>query len=242
MSRPRAPRAAVLSTWTPVGVELRTVPYRRWGKRAFDVIASAVLLLALAPVMLVVAVVTWVAHRAPPLFEQQRPGLNGKAFTILKFRSMREAVGPDGRPLADHLRMTRVGNALRSSSLDELPELINVLKGDMSLVGPRPLLMDYLPRYTPEQARRHEVRPGITGLAQVSGRNAISWEEKFAYDLEYLDRLSFAFDLKILALTAWRVVRPEGVNAEEQVTMPEFWGTAAESNGAQPDAARGRDV
>ena len=209
--------------------------YRRWGKRLFDVTAAAALLLVLSPVMGVVAIVTWASHRAPPLFRQRRPGLKGKAFTILKFRSMRDAVGPDGAPLPDHLRMTRVGDALRRSSLDELPELINVLKGDMSLVGPRPLLMEYLPRYTTEQARRHDVRPGITGLAQVSGRNAITWEEKFAYDLQYIDHLSFALDLKILALTAWRVVRPVGVNADEQVTMPEFWGTAGE-----PGASAGR--
>lgn len=198
--------------------------YRQGGKRVFDVVVAAVLLAVLWPILLIAAIVTAWAHRGSPFFTQIRPGLGGKPFRILKLRSMRDAFGADGEPLPDHERTTRVGKALRNSSLDELPELINVLRGDMSLVGPRPLLPEYLPRYSREQARRHDVRPGITGLAQVNGRNAISWDEKFEYDIEYVDGLSLVTDLRILALTALRVLRPSGVNASEQETMPEFLG------------------
>lgn len=201
--------------------------YRRWGKRVLDVCVSALLLVVLAPLLLAVALATYLAHGSPVLFRQQRPGLKGAPFTLLKFRTMREAFDERGEPLDDHLRTTRVGAFLRRSSLDELPELLNVLKGEMSLVGPRPLMMEYLPRYSREQARRHDVRPGITGLAQVNGRNAISWDEKFAYDLDYVDRLSFALDAKILAATAWKVLRAADVNATADLTMPEFLGTSA---------------
>ncbi|GAA4018262.1 sugar transferase [Deinococcus rubellus] len=163
---------------------------------------------------------------SPIFFSQQRPGLRGKPFTMYKFRTMRDATDTQGQPLPDSERLTPLGRFLRSSSLDELPELFNVLRGDMSLVGPRPLLMEYLPRYTPQQARRHEVRPGITGWAQVNGRNAISWEEKFNLDVWYVDNRSFALDLKILWLTVLKVFKREGINAVGEATMPVFSGTA----------------
>lgn len=203
------------------------VRYRRWGKRLFDIFASVLLLIVLSPVLVVVAAMTLVVHGAPIFFTQERPGLGGKPFIIFKFRTMREMVDENGEPLPDNLRTTGLGSFLRSSSLDELPELINVLRGEMSLVGPRPLLMCYLPRYTPEQARRHDVRPGITGLAQVHGRNAIDWDEKFVHDLAYIEDISFVNDLKILALTVGQLLRPTEVNADDHTTMPEFWGTAS---------------
>ncbi len=201
--------------------------YRHLGKRIFDALAATAAIGLLSPLLLALALAVLAVHGRPIVFAQRRPGLGGRPFTIYKFRTMRHAVDESGRPLPDHLRLTPLGRFLRGTSLDELPELVNVLRGDMSLVGPRPLLMEYLPRYTPEQARRHDVRPGITGLAQVRGRNAISWDEKFAFDLEYVARLSFPLDLAILAGTVVEVVRGTGVNASETVTMPEFWGTAA---------------
>lgn len=158
------------------------------------------------------------------LFAQQRPGLHGTIFTFYKFRTMREAVDSEGNPLPDAERITRIGAFLRKTSLDELPSFWNVLKGEMSLVGPRPLLVQYLPLYSPEQARRHEVRPGITGWAQINGRNAISWEQKFAYDVWYIDHLSLWLDLKIILLTVWKVVRREGINQQGQVTTENFKG------------------
>lgn len=189
--------------------------YRRWGKRVLDVCVSALLLVVLAPLLLAVALATYLAHGSPVLFRQQRPGLKGAPFTLLKFRTMREAFDERGEPLDDHLRTTRVGAFLRRSSLDELPELLNVLKGEMSLVGPRPLMMEYLPRYSREQARRHDVRPGITGLAQVNGRNAISWEQKFEHDVWYVDHQSLWLDIKILWLTFVKVFKREGINAAD---------------------------
>ncbi|MBA4790527.1 MAG: sugar transferase [Rhizobiales bacterium] len=194
-------------------------------KRLFDIAASAVLLLALAPVMLVIGVLVAWRMGTPVLFRQVRPGRDGRPFTMFKFRTMKDAVAADGTPLPDFERITPLGLFLRASSLDELPELWNVLKGEMSLVGPRPLLMDYLPLYTPEQARRHDVRPGITGWAQVNGRNALSWEEKFALDVWYVDNRSFALDLRILFLTVAKVARREGVNTAADVTMPRFTGS-----------------
>ena len=182
-------------------------------------------LLLLSPVMLVIGVMVWRAMGWPVLFEQVRPGLLGKPFRMLKFRSMRHALDSHGQPLPDDQRLTRFGHFLRASSLDELPELWNVLKGDMSLVGPRPLLMEYLPLYTPEQARRHEVRPGITGWAQVNGRNALSWEEKFALDVWYVDNRSFWLDIKILWMTVARVLKRDGISAQGEATMPKFTGT-----------------
>lgn len=162
---------------------------------------------------------------APVLFSQTRPGRHGKPFKMIKFRTMRDAIDADGRPLPDAERLTKLGRFLRSSSLDELPELWNVLKGDMSLVGPRPLLMEYLPLYSEEQARRHEVRPGVTGWAQVNGRNAISWDEKFALDVWYVDNRSLWLDLKIIWLTLRKVVKREGISAAGEATMSKFTGS-----------------
>jgi sugar transferase EpsL len=162
---------------------------------------------------------------SPVLFRQTRPGLHGAPFELLKFRTMTEAQAPGRRLPPDVERLPALGRVLRATSLDELPELFNVLKGDMSLVGPRPLLGQYLDRYTPAQARRHEVKPGITGWAQVNGRNAITWEEKFALDVWYVDNQSIWLDLKILAMTAWKVLKREGISAEGEATMPEFMGT-----------------
>lgn len=196
-------------------------------KRAIDVAASAVGLVLSAPLQLAVAAVVLAVHGRPVLFRQQRPGRDGEIFELAKFRSMRHP-GP-GRE-TDEERLTKLGRFLRSTSLDELPSLWNVLRGDMSLVGPRPLLVEYLPRYTPEQARRHEVRPGITGLAQVNGRNAVSWEDKFALDVHYVDHRSLALDLAILGKTVTAVLRREGISADGHATTTVFMGTAAEED------------
>jgi sugar transferase EpsL len=193
-------------------------------KRAFDVVASAAALLVLAGPMAVIAVLVRRNLGSPVLFRQERPGLYGEPFDLVKFRTMRDAVDADGRPLPDAERLTRFGRALRSTSLDELPELWNILRGDMSVVGPRPLLMQYLDRYTPEQARRHEVRPGLTGLAQVAGRNALSWEDKFALDVAYVETRSLWLDLRIIARTVLQVARREGIAAEGSATAEEFLG------------------
>lgn len=193
-------------------------------KRLFDIAASACGLLLLAPV---IAIVVWLIRLrlgSPVLFRQVRPGLNGRPFEMIKFRTMRDAVDAVGNPLPDSERMTLFGSFLRSCSLDELPELWNVLKGDMSLVGPRPLLMEYLPLYSREQYRRHEVRPGITGWAQVNGRNALSWDEKFKLDVWYVDNRSLWLDLKILFLTIKKVVVRDGITAKGEATMPKFTG------------------
>lgn len=197
-------------------------------KRGLDL---AVILLSAPlwiPVAGAVAVMVRLFLGRPVLFRQQRPGLRGEPFTLLKFRTMTDARDEDGNLLPDEDRLTPFGRFLRRTSLDELPELINVVKGEMSLVGPRPLLMEYLDRYTPEQARRHEVRPGITGWAQVNGRNALSWEEKFDLDVWYVDHASLWIDLKILALTAWKVLRGDGVSQPGRATMEEFMGTRDE--------------
>jgi sugar transferase EpsL len=201
-------------------------PYRRGGKDILDRVLTAAGLVLLAPVLALVAGVVRVSLGNPVIFRQQRPGFHGRPFTLYKFRTMRDATGPDDEPLPDAERLTRLGRFLRSTSLDELPTLWNVVKGDMSLVGPRPLLMEYLPRYTPEQMRRHEVRPGITGWAQVNGRNAITWEEKFAHDVWYVDNRSLRLDLKILWLTVRKVVAREGIAQEGHVTMEKFRGSA----------------
>ncbi|MDM8349790.1 sugar transferase [Pseudomonas sp. sp1636] len=193
-------------------------------KRLFDIFASAIGLLLLLPV---IAVVAWQIRRklgSPVLFRQMRPGLKGKPFEMIKFRTMRDAVDAAGNPLPDSERMTLFGSFLRSNSLDELPELWNVLKGDMSLVGPRPLLMEYLPLYSPEQYRRHEVRPGVTGWAQINGRNALSWDEKFKLDIWYVDNRSFWLDLKIILLTIKKVVVRDGISADGEATMAKFTG------------------
>lgn len=194
-------------------------------KRIFDFTVSLFALLTLLPVILVVAVLIRFKLGSPILFTQDRPGLNGHIFKMMKFRSMLDAKDKDGNLLPDDQRMTKFGAFLRSTSLDELPGLFNVLKGDMSLVGPRPLLVQYLPLYNKQQARRHNVRPGITGWAQVNGRNAISWEDKFMYDVWYVDNQSFWLDLKILLLTVRKVFIKEGITADDHVTMPFFTGS-----------------
>ncbi len=194
-------------------------------KRAFDIVAAGCALLVLAPVIVFVA---WQISRkmgSPVLFRQVRPGLNGKPFEMIKFRTMKDAMDASGNPLPDVERLTPFGQFLRSSSLDELPELWNVLKGDMSLVGPRPLLMEYLPLYSPEQARRHEVRPGVTGWAQVNGRNTLSWEDKFKLDVWYVDNRSLWLDVKVLFLTVKKVLVRDGISAEGEATMSKFTGS-----------------
>ncbi|MPY67620.1 sugar transferase [Deinococcus sp. SDU3-2] len=204
-------------------------------KRGIDVVGAAAGLLVLSPVMLGVALLVRWRLGQPVLFRQLRPGLRGRPFPLYKFRTLRDAADAQGQPLPDHMRMTPLGRWLRATSLDELPGLFNVLRGDMSLVGPRPLLMEYLPRYTPQQARRHEVRPGLTGWAQVNGRNAISWEEKFDLDVWYVDHWTLRLDLAILWRTVGKVLRREGVSAAGEATMPAFQGTRTEP-GAQGEA------
>lgn len=194
-------------------------------KRVFDIVLSLLFLALCAPLLVLTALSVRVAMGSPVLLRQRRPGRHGQPFTFLKFRSMTDARDAQGKLLPDSQRLTRFGRWLRRTSLDELPQLINVLRGDMSLVGPRPLLMEYLPLYTPRQARRHEVRPGITGWAQVNGRNAISWEEKFEYDVRYVERQSFALDMKILFLTLTQLIRPSEISHSGHVTMPRFTGS-----------------
>lgn len=193
-------------------------------KRAFDFIVALLLIMALGLPMLVIMALVRYRLGSPVLFWQQRPGLNGRPFNMVKFRTMTDARAPDGNLLPDAQRLTAFGRFLRSSSLDELPELWNVLRGDMSLVGPRPLLMEYLPLYSTEQARRHEVRPGITGWAQVNGRNALTWDQKFKLDVWYVDHRSMALDLRILLLTLLRVVQRDGITATGDASMPRFTG------------------
>ena len=194
-------------------------------KRLFDFLASLIALILFSPI---IALVAWMIRKklgSPVLFCQTRPGLNGKPFKMVKFRSMKDSVDANGNQLPDDERMTPFGDKLRSSSLDELPGLWNVLKGDMSLVGPRPLLVQYLPLYSEEQARRHDVRPGITGWAQINGRNAISWDEKFEHDVWYVENQSFLLDMKILFLTVKKVFVKEGISADGEATMTEFKGS-----------------
>jgi sugar transferase EpsL len=197
-------------------------------KRLFDILTSTVALALLSPVLLGLAVTIRWKLGAPVLFRQQRSGLGGRPFWLLKFRTMTDARDAHGRLLSDTERLTKLGRFLRSTSLDELPELFNVLKGDMSLVGPRPLLMQYLDRYTLEQARRHEAKPGITGWAQVNGRNALTWEEKFKLDVWYVDNQSFWLDIKIIFMTIWKILKREGINQQGQATMEEFKGLSRE--------------
>ncbi|WP_448336863.1 sugar transferase [Chloroflexus aurantiacus] len=199
--------------------------YRRYGKRFLDLVIVIPALVVLAPVMAIIALLIRVKLGPGVFFRQQRPGLHGKPFTMLKFRTMTDARDAQGNLLPDDQRLTPFGRFLRSTSLDELPELLCVLRGEMSLVGPRPLLMQYLERYTPEQHRRHEVLPGITGLAQINGRNALSWEQKFAYDVQYVDQLSFWLDVKILFLTLWKVIKREGISQPGCATAEEFRGS-----------------
>ncbi|MBB3188820.1 sugar transferase [Halomonas cerina] len=194
-------------------------------KRIFDVSMAALALALLFPLLAIVAMIVYFKIGSPVLFRQLRPGLHGRPFEIIKFRSMRDAFDEAGNPLPDDQRLSRFGAWLRSTSLDELPELWNVIKGEMSLVGPRPLCMEYLPLYSAEQARRHGVRPGVTGWAQVNGRNSITWERKFELDVWYVDNRSFLLDVKILFLTLVKVLRRSGVSSEHHVTMEDFTGS-----------------
>jgi sugar transferase EpsL len=191
-------------------------------KRFFDLVFSALTLIFLLPLFVITAGMIWIIIGKPVLFKQKRPGLYGQPFLLYKFRTMMNTKDEEGRFLSDEMRLTKFGLLLRRTSLDELPSLWNVLKGEMSLVGPRPLLMEYLPLYTQDQARRHEVKPGITGWAQVNGRNAISWEEKFTLDVWYVDNQSFWLDLKIMGLTLINVLKREGISQEGQATMEKF--------------------
>jgi lipopolysaccharide/colanic/teichoic acid biosynthesis glycosyltransferase len=193
-------------------------------KRAIDIVGAAVGLVVLSPILAMAAVAVLISIGRPIFFRQVRPGLNERPFTMWKLRTMSDARDSSGQLLYDGDRLTRVGRILRANSIDELPELWNVLKGDMSLVGPRPLLMAYLGRYSPEQARRHDVKPGLTGWAQINGRNAISWDEKFALDVWYVDHRSFWLDVRILAATVGQVFRRTGINSADSATMPEFIG------------------
>ncbi len=198
--------------------------YRNIFKPLADFLSAFVLLVILSPIIVSSGLLLLLANRGKVFFFQQRPGLNARPFTIIKFKTMRDAFDEKGNPLPDELRLTKVGKFVRSASIDELLQLINVLKGDMSLVGPRPLLMQYIDRYTPKQARRHEVKPGITGWAQVNGRNAIGWEEKFLLDVEYVNKQSFWLDCKILWMTFLNVIQRKGISADGHVTMGEFKG------------------
>lgn len=193
-------------------------------KRLFDVSVALALLVVLSPLITIVAMLIAFRLGRPVFFRQSRPGLRGRPYEIVKFRTMRDAVDSQGRPLPDEARMTRLGTWLRATSIDELPELWNVVKGEMSLVGPRPLMMEYLPRYSVEQQRRHEVLPGITGLAQVNGRNSLSWQEKFELDVWYVDHRTAWLDLRILMLTVKKVFCRDGISAEGHVTVEDFYG------------------
>ncbi len=200
-------------------------PYERFIKRPQDFLCALLALIILSPVLLIVAILVRVKLGSPVLFKQERPGRNGKIFKLYKFRTMLPPKNGVIDPKQDAARLTPFGKKLRATSLDELPELFNMLKGDMAMVGPRPLLVQYLGRYNAHQARRHEVRPGFTGLAQVHGRNSISWEEKFDWDVKYVDRITFLGDWKIVLETVKTVIKREGINAESSATMNEFMGT-----------------
>lgn len=199
--------------------------YKHFFKRLLDIIYSLGFILCFWWLYIILAILVKKKLGSPVLFKQQRPGLNGKVFTMYKFRSMTDAKDKDGKLLSDEERLPRFGQLLRATSLDEIPEFFNILKGDMSLVGPRPLLVQYLERYNERQARRHEVRPGITGWAQVNGRNAISWEQKFEYDVEYVEKSSFLLDIKIIFMTIKKIFIREGISQEGNVTMEEFRGS-----------------
>lgn len=198
--------------------------YKNYIKRAQDFFLALFALIVLSPVLIVVAGLVYVKLGSPVFFTQTRPGLHGQPFKLMKFRTMTNAKDASGKLLDDSVRLTKFGKFLRSTSLDELPELINIVKGDMAIIGPRPLLMEYLALYDETQARRHEVRPGLSGLAQVSGRNAITWDERFRKDIEYVDHLSFWLDWKIIILTVLKVIKKEGISAENSVTMEPFKG------------------
>lgn len=198
--------------------------YKKYLKRVLDIVCSIIFIFSFWWLYIVVAIMVRIRLGSPILFKQERPGLNGKIFTMYKFRSMTNMKNKDGKLLSDEERLPRFGKILRATSLDEIPEIFNVLKGEMSLVGPRPLLVEYLPRYNEFQARRHEVKPGITGWAQINGRNTISWEDKFKYDVEYVDKYDLIFDLKIIYLTLKKVIIREGISQEGNTTMEDFIG------------------
>lgn len=199
--------------------------YEKYIKRPQDMLCALLALIVLSPILFITAFLVRVKLGSPVIFKQERPGLNGKIFTLYKFRTMTDERDSEGNLLPDEVRLTKFGKFLRSTSLDELPELFNILKGDMSIIGPRPLLVEYLPRYNAEQKRRHEVRPGLSGLAQANGRNAISWEQKFKYDVEYVDHVTFLGDWKIIFQTIWNVLKRDGISSETAVTMEKFMGT-----------------
>ena len=204
--------------------------YRNFIKRLLDFLLSLTAILLLSPILLILTIAGAVKMGGNPFFTQERPGKDGEVFKLVKFKSMNNKKDGNGKLLPDEVRLTSYGKFIRNTSLDELPELINILKGDMAIVGPRPLLVKYLTRYNETQARRHEVRPGLTGLAQVNGRNAISWEEKFNYDVEYVDNVSFLLDFKIICKTALKVIKRDGISSETSATMEEFMGQAKENN------------
>jgi sugar transferase EpsL len=206
--------------------------YRNYTKRLFDVLGAILLIVMVFPLIVTIAILVRAFMGAPVLFRQLRPGRQGASFTLLKFRTMSQHRGASGELAPDEQRITSVGRFLRAFSLDELPELFNVVRGDMSLVGPRPLLMEYLSRYSPQQARRHEVRPGITGWAQVNGRNCLSWEQRFEHDVWYVDHMSLWLDLRILMKTVVNVLKREGISASGHATMPRFMGSQETSNGS----------
>lgn len=199
--------------------------YKKCFKRCMDFILSLLAIIVLSPIYIIVSILVKVKLGSPILFRQKRPGKDEKIFEMYKFRTMTDERNENGELLPDEVRLTKFGRFLRSTSLDELPELFNILKGDMSIIGPRPLLVEYLPRYNEEQRRRHEVRPGLSGLAQVNGRNAISWEEKFQYDVEYVDHVTFLGDWKIIFKTIWNVLKRNGISSETSATMEKFMGT-----------------
>lgn len=199
--------------------------YKNIVKNILDFIVALIAFCILSPLFIVIVIILTISNNGKPFFVQKRPGKNERIFSIYKFKTMNDKTGPDGKLLSDHERMTKIGKFIRNTSLDEIPQLLNVLKGDMSIVGPRPLLVSYLPLYSKEQAKRHHVKPGITGWAQINGRNAISWEEKFEHDLWYVENISFSTDLMILWKTIGKVFKSEGVSASEQVTMEMFRGS-----------------
>lgn len=199
--------------------------YEKFIKRPQDILLSLLAMIVLSPVLLITAILVRTKLGSPVIFKQKRPGLDEKVFTLYKFRTMTDAKDPDGNLLPDEVRLTKVGKLLRSTSLDELPELWNIFRGDIAVVGPRPLLVEYLSRYNEQQRRRHEVRPGLSGLAQVNGRNAISWEDKFKYDVQYVDHVTFLGDWKIIFQTVLNVIKRDGINSETAATMEVFMGT-----------------
>lgn len=198
--------------------------YKNFFKRIFDFCFALILFICIFPVLFIVMIILAIANGGSPFFIQKRPGKNGKIFKIVKFKTMNDKKDKDGKLLSDAERLTKIGSIVRSTSIDELPQLINVLKGDMSFIGPRPLLVEYLPLYTKEQSRRHDVRPGITGWAQVNGRNAISWEQKFSYDIEYVNNRSLGLDVKIVFLTIMKIIQRDDISSKTAVTIEKFKG------------------